>query len=160
MKRKRYVPLDLPYEYDPDAEPVLGFSGIYRFLSNFFPQTVALYGLPFATSEHAFMYHKSEDRAYRKKILAAPTPQAAKKLGRQVKLRPNWDESLCFESMHKVLCAKFRNKEMKRLLLDTGCAYLEETNRWGDTKWGRCNGVGANHLGRQLMVVRYGIQNE
>ena len=31
---------------------------------------------------------------------------------------------------------------------------LVEDNAWGDTFWGRCNGIGKNHLGKILMVIR------
>lgn len=39
-------------------------------------------------------------------------------------------------------------------LLATGTRYLEETNTWGDTYWGVCEGKGLNMLGKTLMQVR------
>ena len=46
------------------------------------------------------------------------------------------------------------NQKLQKQLLATGDQHLEETNKWGDTFWGVCNGVGSNHLGKILMKVR------
>ncbi len=57
--------------------------------------------------------------------------------------------------MYRLLRAKFtQNSEIRQKLLDTGSAYLEETNYWHDTFWGVYNGNGENHLGKLLMLVR------
>ena len=52
------------------------------------------------------------------------------------------------------LQAKFKNVTEQEMLLETGDAYLEETNYWKDTYWGKCNGVGLNNLGEMLMKIR------
>jgi predicted NAD-dependent protein-ADP-ribosyltransferase YbiA (DUF1768 family) len=50
---------------------------------------------------------------------------------------------------------KFKlNSKLRAQLLATGNEWLEETNTWGDTFWGVCNGVGQNWLGAILMSVR------
>ncbi|EMI5828568.1 TPA: NADAR family protein [Escherichia coli] len=158
LKRKLHRRLGLPYSYDTQYAPIRGFFGDKRFLSNFFLRPLSLYGIEFPSSEHAFMWHKSEDAGYRKRVLAAPTPKRAKAVGKSAALRPDWDKSYKFEAMLRVLRAKFRDPELRKWLLDTGQAYLEETNTWGDIIWGRCNGVGENHLGRLLMIIRYELQ--
>ena len=57
--------------------------------------------------------------------------------------------------MLRVLRAKFaQNPELAMQLLATGTRYLEETNTWGDTYWGVCEGKGLNMLGKTLMQVR------
>jgi hypothetical protein len=57
--------------------------------------------------------------------------------------------------MYRILRAKFtQNKNLRKMLVDTGDAYLEETNYWHDTFWGVYNGIGENNLGKLLMVVR------
>lgn len=56
--------------------------------------------------------------------------------------------------MYKLLRAKFVQEPMRSKLLETGEAYLEETNYWKDTFWGVYNGTGENRLGRLLMLVR------
>lgn len=63
--------------------------------------------------------------------------------------------------MERVIYEKFsQNKDLKKMLLDTGDSYLEETNTWGDTYWGVCNGVGKNHLGDILMDTRTTLRME
>ncbi len=49
---------------------------------------------------------------------------------------------------------KFQDPELRAALLATGNRYLEETNWWGDTFWGVCNGAGENRLGMILMAIR------
>ena len=83
-------------------------------------------------------------------------PSASKKLGRRVKLRPDWEE-VKVGLMEEIVRAKFtQNEELKALLLATGEAYLEEGNTWHDTCWGvdAKTGEGQNHLGKILMKVR------
>ena len=59
----------------------------------------------------------------------------AKRLGRHVQLRPNW-ENVKLPIMEEIVRAKFTlNGELNDLLLATGEAYLEEGNNWHDTCW-------------------------
>ena len=78
----------------------------------------------------------------------------AKRLGRRVKLRPDW-EDIKDEVMYEVVLDKFkRNDNLKEKLLDTANAELIEENWWNDTYWGVCKGKGKNKLGKILMKVR------
>lgn len=43
---------------------------------------------------------------------------------------------------------------LRRFLVETYPSDLVEGNTWGDTFWGVCRGVGENHLGWILMLVR------
>ena len=57
--------------------------------------------------------------------------------------------------MESLVREKFsQNLDLKNLLLTTNDTELVEANTWGDTFWGRCNGVGKNHLGLILMKIR------
>lgn len=49
---------------------------------------------------------------------------------------------------------KFEDPILRQKLIETYPADLIETNNWHDTFWGVCNGVGQNHLGRILKVIR------
>lgn len=129
------------------------FSGPYRWLSNFHPSDVVLDGVTFPTVEYAFQAAKTLDPRMRRVIAAAPTPGQAKKLGRQVSLRVDW-ETTKQEVMLELLRQKFGREELKDLLLATGEDELVEGNWRGDRYWGVCAGHGANHLGRLLMQVR------
>ncbi len=143
------------FEDERKNKPILGFFGEYRFLSNYHLCTCTVVGIPFISSEHAYMYLKSFDQKYQKSIIDAPTPAIARKLGQKVALRPDWNEYR-LEAMFIALKAKFKNDNEANLLLATGDSYLEETNYWGDRFWGVCNnqGLGSNHLGKLLMQVR------
>lgn len=78
----------------------------------------------------------------------------AKKLGRKVPLRKDW-EIIKLGVMMKIVQAKFeQHPELAEKLLQTDTAYLEEGNTWGDRVWGTVDGKGANNLGRILMQVR------
>lgn len=106
------------------------------------------------------MYAKDTSAAYRQRVMRAHTARECKSIGRKAKLVRDWDRLVRYQAMFLNLCAKFREPELRRKLLATGNAYLEESNTWGDTHWGTCNGKGENHLGRLLMCVRYKLKQE
>lgn len=129
------------------------FDGEHRFLSNFYPAAVTMYGQSYPTTEHAFQAAKTEDLAQRERIRLAATPGIAKRLGRSVTLRPGWNE-LRLGVMSELLRRKFTIPELRWQLLATGDAELIEGNYWNDRFWGVCRGQGENHLGRLLMELR------
>jgi ribA/ribD-fused uncharacterized protein len=137
------------------------FAGACRFLSNFEPAkiTIAEHGLTFPTVEHAYQAAKYNlDQPARlqamKDIAALDTPGQAKRAGRMIPLRPDWDR-VKLPIMRRLVRLKFfGNGHLAILLLATEPAELIEGNTWGDTYWGVCNGKGRNHLGKLLMSVR------
>ncbi len=129
------------------------FQGKYRFLSNFYACPIPYEGLVYPTSEHAYQAAKTTDLFERKCIQAAATPGQAKKLGRSITLRPDWD-IIKLDVMREILNIKFGTLPFKASLLSTDNEELVEGNTWNDTYWGKCNGVGDNHLGRLLMEIR------
>lgn len=134
------------------------FRGQWFFLSNFYRQEFQWAGYTWPTAEHAFQAVKTTDRASAEWILEQPTPQLAKHWGRQVTLRPGWDNCKVLW-MLDILRAKFLpTYYLAEALLGTGSAHLEESNTWGDTFWGTVNGNGQNKLGLCLMKVRSELQ--
>lgn len=135
------------------------FSGKYAFLSNFHPSIVFLDGHMYPTVENAFQAAKclhEKDRAQ----FAVLTPGQAKRLGRKVEMRPDWN-SARFGVMCDLVLQKFRNHaKLQEKLLATDDATLVEGNQWHDTFWGVCNGVGQNNLGQILMNVRGILRDE
>lgn len=132
----------------------------YRFLSNFYPAPVNLDGETYPSSENAYQAAKSlnddERRAFRGNVSAA----LSKKMGKKLKLRPDWEE-VKRDIMKKIVLNKFTyHPSLKEKLLATGDAELIEGNTWGDTFFGVCNGVGQNQLGKILMEVREELRNE
>jgi N-glycosidase YbiA len=134
------------------------FSGEYEFLSNFYPCEIILDRIKYPSIEHAFQAKKAVDKESRYLILQCETPGKAKKMGRKIKIRDDW-ESIKIGVMIKFLRQKFAYPELKEKLINTGDAELVEGNWWNDIFWGVCNGVGENHLGKCLMQIRDEIKN-
>lgn len=128
------------------------FRDEYFFLSNFYPHELYFHGMTFHNSEAAFQAMKTQDIAEQLQFTLL-TPQEAKRLGRRINLRPDW-EQVKDGIMKAVLRAKFSDLELRNRLLATGDVELVEGNTHGDTYWGVCNGVGRNRLGRLLMELR------
>ena len=135
------------------------FEGNNFFLSNFYISLVQYGDLMFTSSEAAFQSAKTLNLEI-KKSFCELSPHQAKKMGRRVKLRSDWEE-VKYEVMKHVVRDKFnRNNNLKCQLIDTGNAKLIEGNTWDDTEWGVCNGVGANWLGKILMEIREEITSQ
>lgn len=139
------------------AERIERFVGKHAFLSNFHPAPFVWFGIEWATAEHAFQASKTHDQRQRERIRAATTFGAAKRLGRRVDLRADW-ERVKDDLMCSILVAKFGVSELRDALLATGDAELIEGNTWGDTYWRICNSEGRNQLGRTLIRVRDDIR--
>lgn len=133
-------------------EGIRGFFEEYRYLSNFHPCEVRLTGIIYPTVENAFQAAKTLDFEERKPFVSF-TAVEAKKGGRKVQLRSDWEE-IKDSVMEDLVRQKFLFGELRDKLLSTGNLYLEETNWWKDTYWGVCNGVGKNTLGKILMKIR------
>lgn len=132
----------------------------YRFLSNFYPTTVALGTLVWPSAEHAYQAAKSQNPHDWKDVMECVSPGAAKRMGRHITMRPDWHE-IRLEVMEEIVLAKFsQNPVLATRLIETGDAPLIEGNHWGDTYWGVCRGVGQNHLGKILMNVREDLKIE
>src|SRR3990167_3507034 len=135
------------------AQAIVRFTGIHRFLSNFYPSLVEMDSEIWPTVEHAYQACKTNDPVVRGKILMTTKPGAAKHLGNRIQLRPDW-EDIKLDVMRVLVGRKFEDHELARRLIATWEALLVEGNYWGDTFWGMCNGVGTNHLGVILMGIR------
>ncbi|WP_280311198.1 NADAR family protein [Nocardia abscessus] len=136
------------------------FRGEHEFLSNFSDYSAEYAGVWFPTAEHAFAAAKTTDPRWVGRIEAAATPGEAKKLGRQLPRRPEWDR-VKPAVMAEILRDKFtRDPRLRELLVSTADQLLIEGNHWDDAYWGRClrpglvAPAGANMLGRTLMQVR------
>lgn len=132
-------------------EPILSFRSKYYFLSNFYMAQVTYNGITYCNNEAAFQAQKDLSRSEEFKELA---PNDAKRLGRRVNLRPDW-EDVKLDIMYGIVKAKFeQNPELSAKLIATGDTHLEEGNTWGDRTWGTVDGNGNNLLGLILMKVR------
>ena len=142
---------------------IKGFRGEYYFLSNFSESKINYKGHTYSNGESAFHSEKNSSSEYKEKLEIA-NPSEAKKLGRRVKLRPDW-EQVKNDVMYEVIYAKFsQNGELRRKLLETGNSILIEYNTWHDNYWGICtcprckDKPGKNMLGITLMRVREALR--
>lgn len=141
------------------------FEGKFSFLSNFYHSPIEYEGIIYPTNEHFFQAMKTLDPEERKVIAAAPTPGKAKRMGRKVTLRPDW-ESIKEEVMRAGLIAKFKDEALAKKLLATGDKFLVEGNSWHDNTWGscfcdKCAAIpGRNMLGQLLMERREALKEE
>lgn len=116
----------------------------------------------YPSTEHAYQAAKFKHAIHQQEIRNAPTPNAAKKMARQLEKagyrRKDWDE-VKVGIMRELLWEKFSQLPEKQILLSTGNEELVEGNWWGDTFWGQCPvGTGENWLGKLLMETRAKLQ--
>lgn len=141
------------------------FDGKYAFLSNFYSCPVAYEGVHYENSEAAFQAAKCCNKNDRLQLCGL-NPSQAKKLGKKIKLRPDWEKVKVLE-MRKIVREKFiQNPVLKKALVSTGKATLIEGNYWHDNTWGDCtcekckNIPGKNYLGTILEDVRAEFSQE
>ena len=132
------------------------FDGKYRFLSNF----ASVPSLGGKTVEHYYQASKTLDTGEKMSVIMCTTPGQAKRAGRRVTMREDWEE-VKVRIMHNWLRVKFEpGTELANKLLATGGQRLVEGNYWHDNAWGncvceRCRHIpGENKLGKLLMMVR------
>lgn len=154
-------------EVGEGEEVIDRFAGQYAFLSNFHLTTVRYAGWKYPSVEHAFQAAKTLDLDARARICGVEWPRDARRLGRAVELRPDWEE-VKGEVMRALVGRKFADDLNAVHLLGPGDAYLIEGNTWGDQIWGAvrephvkgCPWRGWNLLGRILMDVRRQLRVE
>lgn len=138
------------------------FIGEYLFLSNFYtPKNPIMHdGKAYPTVEHAFQAAKTRDPEQKEKIRLVENPGEAKRLGRQVILRPDWEDVKIAYMTVFVYDKFFNNPDLAARLVATAPQELIEGNHWHDNYWGdcycyRCKDIeGQNHLGKILMRLR------
>lgn len=139
---------------------IKSFSGSNSFLSNFYSSPLTWEGMEWPTAEHAYQAAKTLDMKEREAIRQAKTPSQAKRMGREVTLRADWEE-VKVATMESILWQKFQRKTLADLLLSTGNESLVEGNNWHDNFWGQCqcikcanDSLTGNNLGMLLMKIR------
>lgn len=142
--------------------------------TNFYEKPFNYKGYVVYSSEQAFMLEKALtfDKKSVSKILSARKPQQVKRLGRQIKNYNDktWDK-IRYEKMVDVLRYKFRDPELKTILLETKDKTLAEASPmdliWGigiDAAQARRtppqHWKGKNLLGKALMQVRNELKGQ
>lgn len=141
-------------------DTITSFRDEYEYLSNFYEVDVQWDGRTYRNSEAAFQSAKTLDPQIRDSFTLLD-PLSAKRKGRQVTLRPDW-EAVKTTIMETVVRAKFKqHPDLAKRLMETGHAELVEGNDWNDTCWGMDlrTGEGENRLGKILMGIREELQS-
>ena len=129
---------------------ISGFKGEYRWLSNFWVHD-PIKGL---TVEHHYQAAKAKHLADWLSIMAAESPFEAKKMGKEIEIREDWDQ-IKLILMEQFTREKYAtNHNLRQKLMETEGSLIVEENHWGDVFWGVCNGAGQNYLGKIIMKVR------
>ena len=137
------------------------FDGEYDFLSNFYECPILWKGNLYRNSESIYQSYKTLDNV--PFDFTKTTGSQSKKISKKLNVRPDWNK-IKFDLMYEICQEKFnQNTDIAQKLMNTGDAILIEGNYWGDTYWGKCNGVGQNNLGKILMKIReelFELQNK
>lgn len=130
-----------------------GADKAYGWLSNFWMSEIKDEGRTYASVEHYFQAWKACTEAEHELVRSQYYPGDAKTVGQRIKLRSDWD-TIKNDVMLRALRLKFKNPELRKLLLKTGEAELFEASPT-DSYWGTgADGQGLNWLGTLLMQVR------
>lgn len=147
------------------------FKGEYAFLSNFYPVNIVYDGYIWPSVEHFYQGYKTENLDLRERILRAPTPAEAKRLGSYTTyqgepvIRENW-HMLKQRYMKIGIDLKFdwnHQQPLVKKLIATYNKDIREGNTWHDNFWGSCicekctsarKVVGQNWLGYLLKERR------
>ena len=140
------------------------FQGEYSFLSNMYPCKIIYDGKLFRSSEALYQTFKIDPARtdWIEAIRLCERPEKAKRMVKKKdcplkKYTPKEWNFLRLAWMRISIREKFeQNPDLMEKLLDTGDAEIVELNHWNDTFFGRCDGVGENHLGKILMNLRDG----
>lgn len=164
------------------TDPIVSFTGRYRFLSNFYPSRICCqfhfvdHGAGeasgftdwAATVEHAYQASKALRDADCHRVLKAATAAEARRLGRALRaVKPDWDE-VRVPTMRELVRLKFENDaRLAKMLLATDARELVHGNAHRDRFWGRVQVFrgtvpttweGENWLGRILMERRSALR--
>ena len=137
--------------------PILKFKNEYRFLSNFWKCHIIFEGGEYTSTEAAYQSAKTLNKEERKKFILL-SPADAKRMGKNIKLRDDWEE-VKVSIMQELVRQKFEtNSDLMDRLLATKPQILIEGNLHHDTYWGWCFHChkGENKLGEILMDIRDG----
>lgn len=150
-----------PKEFSDERITKLSWKGPDSWLvhgvgSNFFVE-------PDGTNVEAAFQAMKHENPFKRRVLirkwARLNPHSAKKWGRKLPLRPDW-EDVKFDVMLGLVQQKFENPLLAEWLISTGNRLIIEGNYWHDNTWGVCHCQqcvqidGKNWLGKILMMVR------
>ena len=138
------------------------FVGKLAYLSNMYPVRIRIniQSIPYEFSclESAFQALKSTNPEVHK-AMESLNGYDAKAMSKHITVRSDWNEKK-LQFMDKLLFVKFENAVLKEKLINEPVENIVEHNTWGDTFYGKYNGVGLDHLGRLLREHKQRLMNK
>jgi ribA/ribD-fused uncharacterized protein len=130
-----------------------------NWFSNFIPykKPIIYQNIIYQTPEHLYQALKTNNVQERQYIASMATPGQAKRAGKKVTLRVDWEN---YKITAMCIALNFRKRDpgwIHKLVNTQG--EIVEWNTWHDRIWGkcicpRCNKQGRNLLGKILMQMR------
>lgn len=135
------------------------------FLSNFYMSEIIYRGRAHKSAEHLYNFLMAAKAHDRDEIFHTTSGRAARFYGKFIaKPKPHWDV-VKVRVMLKVMRLKFRDKKLRRMLIEIGDKELTELNFRNETFWGVCGctqhqRTGLNMLGKILMKIRDEVKHD
>jgi ribA/ribD-fused uncharacterized protein len=136
------------------------FSGEFDYMSNFYFSKTVIGKFIYDTVEHYFQSRKAVTDREEREIRETSTPGKAKRMGRKIKIRADW-EKIKYDVMFIGVKFKFeQHPDIAKKLKVTGDRLIVEGNNWHDNIWGDCHCpkcehiIGKNLMGKILMEIR------
>ena len=146
-----------------ESDAILGFDGEFQWMSNFWPVSLLFDGVRYGSVEQAYQAAKTLNLDERLKIQMTKTPSRAKKQGRSLTVRSDWD-AVKIPIMLRLQRQKYRNGRLSERLAATGKRQIFELNAWNDVFWGVVENEGGyegvNAMGQILSLVRDEVGNK
>lgn len=162
------------YEQGKIVNGIKGFQGEFEFLSNFCKHASVLsLMLPYGKKnarlvisdniEVLFQAAKVDNWNDLAFIIQCKTPGQAKRSGKRIRLREDWEE-IKDKIMEDLVRQKFTKLPVFRhkLLAIPDDVHIVEMNYWNDKYWGVCSKTfeGENRLGEILMKIRSELRSQ
>lgn len=145
-----FIPFDIPLIYTDLQKDIIS------------DEKLSYLPISYITPEHFYQAMKSQYHLDHQKIAAAKTAAIAKKLGKSLIVRPDWNE-VKLNVMEYVLNYKFTKNTTHGQKLIKTIEPIIEYNYWHDNYWGNCtckkceNIIKKNYLGKILEEIRFKI---
>ena len=144
------------------ADPITYFRGEHFYLSNFYPIVMEFEGLSYLCLESAYQANKIDDIKFPGVKIGYSILKGFESKSYAHKCKGYIRDGFFKERrqvMERLLRIKFETPELKQKLMDTGKCEIIESGTSKDKYWGMVDGVGSNHLGKLLMMLRKEYQN-
>lgn len=142
------------------SQDIKEFKGEYSWLSNFESVLLQEDMIFYPSVENAYQAAKTNVFNEKQKLSQVSAGQA-KRMGREITIRPDWDK-VKIAVMKDLVKKKFSYSPELRLKLINTAGHIQEGNYWNDRFWGvdLKTGEGENNLGKIIMQTRDALKSQ